>query len=143
MNARFRSVLSAIGAGTLAAASLNVAAASPAAAFGGETYGCRLSPGSVLTWDVLCSNSRPSARYNAGFAVLNTSGEYTYQWTINGDYLSIVAGCTATSSGCTVALPGSDTDSILSVTVTYSQGGQSATRTAWAVVNRYCGNVFC
>lgn len=143
MNTRIRAALSTAAACTLAAASLNLAAASPAAAFGEETYGCRLSPGTVLTWKTICNNTKPSGRYNAGFAVLNTSGEYTYQWTINGDYLSIITGCTATSSSCAVALPGSDTDSILSVTVTYSQGGQSATRTAYAVVNMYCGTVYC
>jgi hypothetical protein len=143
VNPRIRSALSAVAASTLAAASLSLATASPAAAFGQETFGCRLSPGTVLTWKSVCSNSKPSSRYNAAFAVLNTSGDYTYSWTIGGDYTSIVGGCTATSSSCAIALPGSSTDSLASVTVTYSQGGQSATRTAHAVVFMTCGTMYC
>lgn len=143
MNPRIRSALAAVAACTLAAASLSLATASPAAAFGQETFGCRLSPGTVLTWKTLCTNSKPSSRYNAAFDVHNTSGDYSYSWTIDGDYTSIIGGCTATSSTCAVALPGSSTDSMVSVTVTYSQGEQSATRTAHAVVLMYCGTVYC
>ncbi|RSM64301.1 hypothetical protein DMB66_20575 [Actinoplanes sp. ATCC 53533] len=143
MNPRIRSALSAVAGCALAAASLSLATASPAAAFGQETFGCRLSPGTVLTYKTLCTNSKPSSRYNAAFAVQNTSGDYTYSWAIAGDYTSIVGGCTATSSTCAVALPGSSTDSTVSVTVTYSQGGQTATRTAHAFTFMYCGTIYC
>lgn len=121
-----------------------VAPAVPAsAAFGSETYGCRLSPGTILTWEAVCVNSRPAARYNAGFALLNTSGAYQFSWTISGPYESIFTGCDSTSSGCGVWVPGGSTDSTVTVSVTYTQDGQTATRSATAIVRGYCGKELC
>jgi hypothetical protein len=52
-----------------------------------------------------------------------------------------MAGCTSTSSGCGLAVANSD--AIVSVTVTYSQAGQSATRSATAVIRQFCGSELC
>ena len=143
MNLRIRSVLSGLAASALAATSLSLAAAAPAAAIGQETFGCRLSPGNVTAYRTLCANTRPSGRYDATFALANTSGAYSVSWAISGQYQSIVAGCTETSTSCTIALPGSSTDSRAAVTVTYSQAGQTATRYAEAVVYQFCGSIYC
>lgn len=140
---RIQSSLAALAVSLIAAASFTVATAAPAAAFGAETFGCRLSPGTILTWEPVCFNSRPSATYNAGFAVLNTSGTYQFTWTIDGPYLSIFAGCDSVSSGCAVIMPGGSADSILQVTVTYTQNGQSATKSATAIIRGYCGGQLC
>jgi hypothetical protein len=126
----------------LAAAAGTMVSASPARAFGGETFGCRVSPGAVLTWQNPCHNNRPASVYNAGFNVNNLSGSgYTFSWSYSGPVLYVVAGCTSTSSGCGLAVANSD--AAISVTVTYSQGGQSASRSAIAVIRQYCGNVLC
>ena len=140
---RIRSLLAALAASLIAAGSFTVATAAPAAAFGAETYGCRIAPGTILTWEPVCTNSRPATSYNAGFAVLNTSGTYTFSWQINGPYLGIITGCDATSNDCAVRVAGGSTDSIVTVTVTYSQNGQSATRSATAIINGYCGGQLC
>ena len=138
-----RSLLAALAASLIAAGSFAVATAAPAAAFGAETYGCRVSPGTILTWEPVCYNSRPAATYNAGFAVLNTSGAYDFSWHIDGPYLGIFTGCDRTSNGCGVLVPGGSTDSVITVTVTYTQNGQSATRSATAIIRGYCGGQLC
>jgi hypothetical protein len=142
MDPRTRSVLSGLAA-TALAASVSLAGAAPAAAIGQETFGCRLSPGTAGTYRTLCSNTRASGRYDATFALLDTSGTYVASWAVTGQYQSIVAGCTATSTTCTIALPGSSTDSRAAVTVVYSQDGQTATRYAEAVVYQFCGTAPC
>ena len=125
-------------------ASLVAGSASPAAAFGGETFGCRVSPGTDFVWRPVCFNNRYATTYNAGFAVLNTSGSgYTYQWTITGDYGSIYTGCTSTSYDCAVLVPGGPGDKEVHVTVTYTQNGQSGTQYATAIIAGYCGNQPC
>ena len=103
---RIQSLLAALAASLVAAVSFTVATAAPAAAFGAETYGCRVSPGVILTWEPVCYNSRPAGTYNAGFAVLNTSGTYEFSWHIDGPYLGIFTGCDRTSNGCGVLVPG-------------------------------------
>jgi hypothetical protein len=140
---RIRSLLAALAASLIAAVSFTVATAAPAAAFGAETFGCRVSPGVILTWQPVCTNSRPATTYNAGFAVLNTSGTYDFSWRIDGPYTSIFTGCDRTSNGCAVLVPGGSTDSVITVTVTYTQNGLSATRSATAIINGYCGGQLC
>ncbi|WP_117213597.1 hypothetical protein [Allorhizocola rhizosphaerae] len=139
-----RRALTHFAAAVLGVSALTVVSASPAQAFGNETFGCRVSPGTVLTWRNPCTNNRPAATYNAGFNLLNLSGDgYTFSWSISGDVLYIVAGCTSTSSGCGVATPGGSSDGFVHVTVTYSQGGQTASRSATAIIRGYCGGQLC
>jgi len=123
-----------------------VAVDAPAAqAFGGETFGCRFSPGTVFTFNSPCLNNKPApSGYTLAFEVQNLSGSgYTFSWTLSGDYLSIFSGCTSTSVACVVTTPGSNADHDISATVTYSQGGQSATKQASAFIRAYCGNQLC
>ncbi|MGN9769154.1 hypothetical protein ACTMS2_28770 [Micromonospora sp. SD12] len=130
-------------ASLLAVATLGLATASPAAAFGGETFGCRVAPGTIFTWETTCLNSKPATMYNVGFAVLNTAGSYTYSWTVTGPYEYVITGCTTTSYDCAVAVRGGSNDSEITASVTYSQGGQSATRSATAIIRGYCGSYLC
>ncbi|MEV0727878.1 hypothetical protein [Polymorphospora sp. NPDC050346] len=138
---RIRSIIAGVVAGLVAATTLAFAGAAPAAAIGQETFGCRIAPGVVLTWNTYCTNSAPASTYNAGFAVLNTSGSYTFSWSVSGPYQSINTGCTATSSSCSVWVANSD--AMIVATVTYTQNGQSRTQTAYATINRYCGSHLC
>jgi hypothetical protein len=124
--------------------SLVVGPVSPAAAFGGETFGCRVAPGTDFVWRSFCVNTKPATTYNAGFAVLNTSGGgYTYQWNISGDYLYIIVGCNSGSYDCAVAVRGGSIDRQVDVSVTYTQNGQSATQYASAYIRGYCGTELC
>ncbi|GIG59969.1 hypothetical protein Lfu02_43410 [Longispora fulva] len=137
-----RSVLVGLAAGVVAATSLTLSSASPAAAFGGETFGCRIAPGTIFTWSQYCNNSVPASTYNVAFQVFG-SGSYTYSWSISGPYTSVITGCTSTSPACAVSVPGGMFDSEIYATVTYSQGGESATRSSVAILNAYCGSYLC
>jgi hypothetical protein len=123
MTQRIRRSFAHLTACVVAATTGMIAGTSPAQAFGGETLGCRVSPGAVLTWN-------------------NPSGsDYTFSWSYSGPVLYVMAGCTSTSSGCGLAVANSD--AVVSVTVTYSQAGQSATRSATAVIRQFCGSELC
>jgi hypothetical protein len=142
MTQRIRRSFAHLTACVVAATTGMIAGTSPAQAFGGETLGCRVSPGAVLTWNNPCYNNRPASVYNAGFNVNNLSGsDYTFSWSYSGPVLYVMAGCTSTSSGCGLAVANSD--AVVSVTVTYSQAGQSATRSATAVIRQFCGSELC
>ncbi|WFE20017.1 hypothetical protein O7621_19105 [Solwaraspora sp. WMMD937] len=126
----------------LTAGGLTFISAPPARAFGGETFGCRVAPGTDLVWRSICYNNQPAGTYNAGFAVRNTSGTgYTYSWSISGSYLYVITGCTTTSSDCALAMP--NADGAVQVTVTYTQAGQSATSSTTAVIRQFCGTYLC
>src|SRR5687768_13738267 len=101
MTSRIRRTISRLAVGILAATAGIVVSAAPAQAFGGETFGCRVSPGSVLTWHNPCINNKPASVYNTGFNLLNLSGDgYTFSWSYSGPVLYVVAGCTPTAAGC-------------------------------------------
>ncbi|MFL6130862.1 MAG: hypothetical protein ACJ73E_17580 [Mycobacteriales bacterium] len=138
MPSRIRRALTCFTAALTVALALSVGSASPAAAFGGETFGCRVAPGTDFTWREFCSNTKQATTYNVGFAVLNTSGTYTYSWTITGPYQYVITGCTSTSYDCAVAVTAGAGDKVIDGTVTYTQNGQSATQWAEATVMPYC-----
>lgn len=143
MTVHIRRTLVNLAAGVVVAAAGIVAIASPAQAFGGETFGCRVSPGPATAFVNPCTNKKGAATYNAGFWLQNLSGPgYTFSWSWSGGpVLYIVAGCTSTSDGCGLAVANSDT--FVHVTVTYSQSGQTASRSATAVIRQFCGSVPC
>jgi hypothetical protein len=112
-----------------------------ASALGGETLGCRVAPGHTFTFSEFCTNDSPSSSgYTIGFLVQNTSGTYTYAWSIPGPS-SVYAGCTSTSDSCTISVTRSTREYDMSVTL--SQGGSSETLTAYADIEPWCGNMLC
>jgi hypothetical protein len=127
------------------AAALIVGSATPAAAVGGETFGCRIAPGTTFTFTPVCYNDPvPATTYTVGFAVQNRSGSgYTYSWSISGPYQSVYVGCTPTSSDCAVTVRRSSGEEEIVATVTYTQAGQSASRTSYAYIEPVCGTSFC
>ncbi len=145
MTQRIRRAITRLAVCVVAATAAVIVSTSPASAFGGETFGCRISPGTVLTWNNPCYNNRGPdiyGNYHAGFNVNNLSGSgYTFSWSYSGPVLYVISGCTSTASGCGLAVP--NTDGIVKVTVTYSQNGQSATQSANAVFRLFCGNFPC
>ena len=132
-------------AATAGVAALVVGSATPAAAFGGETFGCRIAPGTTFTFSPVCYNDPVAANsYTVGFAVQNRSGsDYTFAWSLSGPYQSVYAGCTPTSSDCAVIVSRSSGEKEIAATVTYTQGGQSASRTAYAYIEPVCGTFYC
>ena len=137
MRRRIRTTLARVAVFVLTAVSLPLASPSPAAAFGEETFGCRVAPGYDFTWDYYCDNSTDTSgatTYTAGFALLNTSGTYTYSWSIVGSHRGVIVGCTSTSYDCALRMRAGDE---AEVTVTYAQNGQSASQSAYAAIY-YC-----
>ncbi|MEV6525564.1 hypothetical protein AB0M43_26795 [Longispora sp. NPDC051575] len=144
MKSRLRSVLVGLVAAVVSATALTLGATSPAAAaFGDETFGCRIAPGTIFTWSAGCHDSMPATTYNVAFQVQNLSGSYTYSWNISGPYTSVITGCTSSSVACAVSVPGGAFDSEIYATVTYSQGGQSLTRYSVAILRARCGDMLC
>lgn len=143
MALRIRRTLAHLAVGVLAATAFVVATPSPAQAFGAEVFGCRVSPGPATAFTNPCLNKKGAATYNAGFWLQNLAGPgYTFSWTwTGGPVIGIVAGCTSTSDGCGLLVANSDTH--VQATVTYSQGGQTASRTATAIIRQFCGTVLC
>jgi hypothetical protein len=143
MKLRIRGTLAHLAVGVLVAIAGIFATASPALAFGGETFGCRVSPGPATAFTNPCTNKVGATTYNAGFFLQNLSGAgYRFSWSWSGGpVLGIVAGCTSTDDGCGLRVANSDTR--VQVTVTYSQGGQTASRSATAIIRQFCGKVLC
>lgn len=143
MTIRMRRTLAQLAVGVVAATAGIFATAAPAQAFGAEVFGCRVSPGPATAFTNPCTNKRGASTYNAGFWLQNLAGPgYTFSWSWSGGpVLGIVAGCTSTSDGCGLLVANGDTR--VNVTVTYSQGGLTASRSATAIIRQYCGTVLC
>ena len=116
------------------ASSIVAVASAPASAFGGETFGCRISPGTVFTWHQVCTNSKyTTGEYWVAFQISNLSGSYTFSWSV-GPYQRLVSGCTSSSTTCTVAVPGRQSTEVYG-TVHYSQGSQSGSLWSYAYID--------
>jgi Flp pilus assembly protein TadG len=126
------------------AAAFAVTAAPSASAIGNETFGCRIAPGTEFGWYQYCTNTSPAVTtYNVAFLVQNTTGTYTYSWSVSGPYQYVITGCTSTSPACAVSVSGGQSDKEITGTVTITQDGQSITRQAYAYVHGFCGPVYC
>ncbi|MEO6703651.1 MAG: hypothetical protein ABI140_09665 [Jatrophihabitantaceae bacterium] len=139
-----RTILTALAvAGTLATSAL--AAAAPAAALGGESFGCYVSPSHrPPAPNYFCANNNmPYSSYSATYVLSGLSGSYGYAWAIPAGLTSKISmGCTSTDSYCTL---GNLTPIVgeFYVSVTISQGGQSSTLTADTYIAPWCGNDWC
>jgi hypothetical protein len=123
---------------------LSLISAGSASALGGESLGCQVNPGSNGTYSQLCRNS-PSGTlggYEAEFRVQNETAPSTYSWSVPSSYQSsIVHGCTSASSSCALSL--GNYDQSVTVSVTLTQGGASATLTSRAAILQTCGSSYC
>lgn len=125
----------------VAAAGFSVLAAGPASALGGETFGCRISPGPAGSYSSNCHNSaKYHAPYSAGFLVQGAAAGTTYAWTVPAGR-QIAPGTCGTTAGCRIDnLSGDD---FIPVSVTLTQGSAAETLTAYATIIPVCGNVYC
>ncbi|WP_410622814.1 hypothetical protein [Amycolatopsis sp. cmx-8-4] len=123
------------------AAGIGVLTAGPAAALGGETYGCQVSPGPVGSYTGNCHNSAKfHGPYSAGFAVGGAAAGTTYTWHVPAGYQTAPGLCT-TTAGCRV--DGLTGDDEVTVSVTLTQNGATETLSATAFILAVCGNVYC
>lgn len=115
----------------------------PASAFGGETVGCRISPGRTFTFTEFCTNDRPiGGTCTVAFAVQNLSGAgYTFSWSLSGHYLAVVGGCGSTDSTCRVSVSRATQELVGSVN--WTQAGQTGSGAAYADIEPWCGQYLC
>ena len=72
---------------------------------------------------------------------MNENGTYSYAWSVPPYSSNISAGCSTGYDFC--LLSGLIAGSEVTVSVTISQGGQSAKLSATAYINQWCGNIPC
>jgi hypothetical protein len=128
-----------------AAAILCVAPQQRSEALGGETLSCFVSGTTPVSFtSPSCFSQFARSSYTISF-ILNGSGTYSYLWNTGG--FPISSGCTSTSASCAVRTNGIQSDQEIPVSVTISQGGQSATLQANAFILAVCAFgsqlVFC
>jgi len=123
---------------------VTVSTAVPASALTGtEQLGCYVTPSPTQPSPVpkFCGNRMGATSYTAVFQVLNESGAYSYAWSVPAGYTgNIATGCTSTTDYCVL---NDLAPTQVSVSVTISQAGQSATLKATANITPYCGNGPC
>lgn len=130
----------------LVAATTAIAAgltAAPASALGGEQLGCYVTPTPppAQYHARFCSNG-PGSTYSAAFGVMNGNGSYSYAWSVPAAYTgNIASGCTSDTPRC--VLSNLTPTSQITVSVTITQDGQSATLSATAYINQWCGTISC
>jgi len=119
-------------------AGLGLFASSPAGATG-TTFGCRISPGTIFTWNQYCHTSEAASTYNAGFLVQNAAIPLSYSWSIPSGH-AIYSGCGSSDNSCGVLAHQGDEFEV-TVNLTYSDHTESY----WsdATIDQWCGNNIC
>jgi hypothetical protein len=126
---------------------LTVLPAGQASALGGESLGCLVTPYyyTPTTYTNPCNTTGPPAPstnwFGVTFKLFNLSGSYTYSWVRTGTTATVVSGCTSIDSTCRLKVPNQDGE--VSVTVTLTQNGSSATLGATAYLIQWCGDTAC
>ncbi len=117
---------------------LMVPTASTASALGGEWLGCWVTPGEDSNWAPECWGGDTGGYVNVEFVVRGETDPLTYSWSVPALYQSrIYAGCGPTQSYCKLRVQAASHQ--ITVSVTLTQNGASATHTAAAYVDRWCG----
>lgn len=133
-------------AGAALALAAPIATAGSAAAFGGESLACTITPGGGGIYLNDCSTATPASAYGVTYKVQNGTGTYTYAWTVPTAGAGVITGetgCTSSSPTCSIGVKPGASDRILTATVVISQGGSQATLTSTADIPAVCGNVLC
>ena len=113
-----------------------------ASALGGEWLGCRIAPGTEFNFYPTCVNTPNGAtQYSVAFMVQNESQPSTYSWAIPSGYeTKIYTGCASTDNWCTLLVKAKYQDITMAVTLT--QGGASATLYSTASIEASCGGQY-
>lgn len=123
---------------------MTVFSAGTASAVGGETFGCRIAPGTEFNFYETCRNTRETTTYySVAFKVQNATATSTFGWTIPAFYQSrIISGCTSASSSCTLSAPRWGEQEIY-VDVSISDGGASRSLSSAAYIFAWCSGNYC
>jgi hypothetical protein len=120
---------------------VSVSTSGSASALGGEWLGCRMTPSTVGTFSADCGNNVPASSYRVTFGVQNETAPSTYSWSIPAAYESrIYSGCSSTTNSCVLTTYRAED---ITVSVTLTQGGSSATLTSTASIEAFCGQQLC
>lgn len=126
-----------------AASMLAVVPTGSAHALGGEWLGCKVFPGPAV-YRQHCTTNYAANSYTIWFGVQNQSGSYSYAWTIDSNTsVTIVDGCTATTSYCKVAPAQGVQEATVVAYVQLTQGGQSVQLYSSAYIPSFCGPYVC
>jgi hypothetical protein len=120
---------------------MTIFSAGSASALGGETMGCLITGGPAYYYNP-CVGGTSSGSVTIDYLVMDETAPSTYSWAVPSVYLSkITDGCTSTTNYCqlTVGRGGKE----ITVSVTLSQGGATATLSATASIEPMCGNQWC
>lgn len=113
-----------------------------ASALGGEWLGCRISPGNEFNFNQTCINQPGATQYGVAFMVQNETQSSTYSWAIPSGYATkIYSGCASTNNWCTLLVGRSYQEITMGVTIT--QSGGSATLYSTASIEPSCGTQYC
>jgi hypothetical protein len=132
---------------TILSACFTVLPAGQASALGNEYLSCLVTPYyyTPTTYANPCYTTGPPqsslASFGVTFKLFNLSGSYTYSWVRTGTTATVVAGCTSTSSTCSLRAPNQDGE--ITMTVTLTQNGSSATLESTAYLIQWCGDWAC
>jgi hypothetical protein len=121
---------------------LTVGAAGTASA-AGEVLACRIAPAPVTAQftSPTCNTRLAAATYTTAFVVQNETAPFTAAWSVPAG-LTIVAGCTSDSTGCTLQWT-SGQDHTVMVSVTLTEASVPETLSVTARTLAVCGHVFC
>lgn len=120
---------------------LMVPSATSASALGGEWLGCMITGGPGYYYSP-CVGGSASGPVVIDFVVMDETAPSTYSWSVPAVYVTkISSGCASTTNYCqlTVGRGGKE----ITVSVTLTQGGASATHTASASIEPMCGTQWC
>jgi hypothetical protein len=115
-----------------------VPTAGSASALGGEWLGCWATPGDESGYSSECWGGTTGGNVKVDFVVQDETAPSTYSWSVPAAYQSkITSGCSSTQHLCSLTVPAASHQ--ISVSVTLTQGGTTATHTAVAYIDRSCG----
>ena len=116
--------------------------ASPAQAVGGETIGCRISPGEADFHDP-CTTQVSASTYSVAFLVQGATAGSTFTWSLSGPYVGPLGGCGSADNYCTMYVHGAGSDRRITANVTVSYAGQSVGLWTRATIPALCGPYLC
>jgi len=138
---RIRRTLTFLAAATALTMGFTVGTAGPAAAFGGESLQCKVLDSGAGYTEGYCQNGIGGYSYYIDFVLFGAQPGYSFSWTIPTNYRRIVQGCTALTNYCMIEVGRGAAER--TVSVTYSNGTQTASRTVTAGIEPWCGTQWC
>ena len=120
---------------------LMVPTATGASALGGEWLGCQVIPGSGY-YSAGCWGGSASGPVVVDYVVMDETAPSTYSWAVPSGYVTKISdGCQSNTNYCQLTVGRGYQEITMSVTLT--QSGATATLTATASIEPMCGTQWC